>query len=455
MARSKIQRLSPWDEALALLQERQIRYRLRKRADSQWIKIRDNQASQGQPSEWVLKGLRPEVDADVERALAIVLSVGNGSWPHGVSLAALEASLSQGHGEQEPGAAPATWETVVPVVMSYLERSMKATSAANIKAGLRDLMRQEVGLHPEALRHWALQREPSSSAYRNRVDTLAQLRIALRAADPMERDPAWCDEAFVQGLRDRWKRARSSEQRFSPVHDEVSIRGIPTKAEAETYLDGVAERFPLEQWCLAMMICYGLRNHELHWTGPITVEGDGMQGGWTLVPGRWRCKSPMEHWTFPLFPSWVERYRLRERQAEAQALLHRHRVPDIRSAKDRTKPWVPGTPGDLGVCFNNTHLGGWITERLREAMPPWRARVPDANGRWNQRDPLVQIQPYDLRHTWAVIMASDPACRHVPDAAAAEALGHAVETHRKHYQRWVGSEAHRLRVMSQIQPPQL
>lgn len=446
MGRLRVQRQSTWEASLALLQERRIRYRLRRRADSSRIQVRDTQAEPGERIDWALPWLCVHEDADIEAALELILAVGNGPWPHG------HESGRPGKGGSSPAAlvAPQQWEVVAPVVMEHLERNMKATSAANIKAGLRQLQREKVPLEEAHLRAWALQREVASSAYRNRVDTLAQIRLALKAASPLEQDPPWCSQAFVQGLRDRWKRARSSEQRFTPASEEVSIRGIPTQEEAEAYLDVVGKKFPLEQWCLAMLTCYGLRNHELFWCGPITEEGEGIQPGWTLVPGRWRCKSPEEHWAFPVFPSWVKRYDLQQRQEGCQAALHRHRKPDIRSSKDRTKPWEPGTPGDLGVCFNNTHLGSWITERLREAMPPWLARIPDANGRWHQRDPLTPIRPYDLRHTWAVIMATDPAWSHVPDAAAAEALGHAVETHRKHYQRWVSSEQRRHRVMSQI-----
>jgi hypothetical protein len=43
----------------------------------------------------------------------------------------------------------------------------------------------------------------------------------------------------------------------------TDIRGIPTKKEAEVYLDSIALSFPLEQWVFAMLLCFGLRPHEL------------------------------------------------------------------------------------------------------------------------------------------------------------------------------------------------
>ena len=45
-----------------------------------------------------------------------------------------------------------------------------------------------------------------------------------------------------------------------------------TQEEAEKYLDNLWPKYKLEQWCLAMLMNYGLRNHELHWVSNITEE---------------------------------------------------------------------------------------------------------------------------------------------------------------------------------------
>ena len=61
-----------------------------------------------------------------------------------------------------------------------------------------------------------------------------------------------------------------------------------------------------------------------------------------------------------------------------------------------------------------------------------------------------QIRPYDLRHTWAIRVATDKRWEKVDDSLAAKAMGHDLTTHLKHYQRWISSETIMLKMMSDI-----
>ena len=67
----------------------------------------------------------------------------------------------------------------------------------------------------------------------------------------------------------------------------TDIRGIPTKKEAEAYLDSIALTFPLEQWIFAMLLCFGLRPHEQWYIKPEDSNGQM----WVYIPGKWRTKS--------------------------------------------------------------------------------------------------------------------------------------------------------------------
>jgi len=274
------------------------------------------------------------------------------------------------------------------------------------------------------------------------VETLTQLHGALGVLAVSAELP----------LRLRALHRRSKPTRYAELG---STRGIPCKAEAELYLDGLGEAFALERWCLAMMFCYGLRNHELWWCGPITTEAPDVAPDWTLIPGWWRTKSREEHWVWPLCPEWIERYGLRAYQGEAQKQLHRRVRPIVVSSRDQSKPWQPGNPADPGLCMNNHLIGNWIGRRLRTVLPPWMARVPDTDGRYRASDPLVRVTPYDLRHAWAVAMATDPAWRHVSTEMAAQAMGHDLAVHRRRYQRWIGSEERRRRAMAAVSTPVL
>ena len=68
----------------------------------------------------------------------------------------------------------------------------------------------------------------------------------------------------------------------------------------------------------------------------------------------------------------------------------------------------------------------------------------------NKEDKPQTIRPYDLRHTWAIRLATEKRWADVSDSDAAQAMGHDVATHRKHYQRWISSEAIKRKQMDKI-----
>lgn len=125
------------------------------------------------------------------------------------------------------------------------------------------------------------------------------------------------------------------------------------------------------------------------------------------VAGEWRTKSKFEHWTFPIFPEWIKKYKLKEDFRTNQDLLRKKAKMNIVSAFDKTKKWKGQDPNDRGVCDNNSYLGNWITEQLRTKLPKFRCRIPDAKGVINKEDKPRDIKPYDLRHTWAITVATD------------------------------------------------
>ena len=57
------------------------------------------------------------------------------------------------------------------------------------------------------------------------------------------------------------------------------------------------------------------------------------------------------------------------------------------------------------------------------------------------------ITPYDLRHTYAIRLATDPRCSHISIEEAAQAMGHDIATHKKHYQYWISSEEKKKQIM--------
>jgi hypothetical protein len=423
MSRGRARRLSPWDTAVAETVARRTRYRLRKVSSSPFIYVRDLRAPPGAVKEWSLAPLERGEPAHVRQVADKILALAEKPWP-------IEAG----------GPRRLQWGEVVALCEADWDERLKSSSSQQYRSMLRQLVRRGIPCTAEGLRAWALERTPGERPFQWRLDLLGQLRRHL----PAEVLP----EAVLLELRGQARRGRPG--RASGLE---GIRGIPTRAEAEDYLDALNSRFSLERWCLAMQFCYGLRNHELWWCEAITAEAPGITAGWLLVPGWWRTKSREEHWVWPLFPGWIERYGLAAQQGKAQEELHRRSCPKVVSCRDKSTDWEPGDPADPGLCVNNHRLGTWVTRRLRDYLPPWFARVPDTDGRYQRRDRPQAITPYDLRHAWAVTVATDPAWRHVSDEEAARAMGHSLDVHRRRYQRWIGAAQRRDRAMAAVRLP--
>ena len=113
------------------------------------------------------------------------------------------------------------------------------------------------------------------------------------------------------------------------------------------------------------------------------------------------------------------------------------------SAVDMSQRWDSSIKKDLGVCVNNDYLGNWISRQLKDNLPEWLASVPNAKGKFIKNGEKEAVKPYDLRHTWAVTLATDSKWNHIDENDAALAMGHNIEIHRKHYQRWISEDVTR------------
>ena len=67
--------------------------------------------------------------------------------------------------------------------------------------------------------------------------------------------------------------------------------------------------------------------------------------------------------------------------------------------------------------------------------------------------PKKVITAYDLKHTWAVRVATDNEWEHISDEQAAMAMGHSLEIHRSHYKRWAGTELKKKKFFDSVQIP--
>ena len=199
---------------------------------------------------------------------------------------------------------------------------------------------------------------------------------------------------------------------------------------------------------MAIQLCYGLRNHEVFHISKVKKRKDIKDADkWIYIPGAWRTKSKNEHYAFPLYPDWIKKYNLLKNFDQMQRRLRSKATMIIKSTRDKTKDVDPKDLNDLGVCVNNDYLGEWIGRRLSNAMTPFLAAIPNKKGLIDNSANKQPITPYDLRHTYAIRLATDPRCSHISIEDAAQAMGHDVATHKKHYQYWISSEEKKKQIM--------
>ncbi len=359
-----------------------------------------------------------------------------------------------------------TWDEVREICEKEWCLKMTKSSIRNPRSFLNQLVDQRIPMRWESMKKVAASKKLGSSSCRNFLEFLVHMNQALKSSDALRREPKWLKYVDIAQLRKLHNETKQSGYSLSGESwsegGQADIRGFAEKEVAEKYFDRLLELgLDLEQFYLCMMLLYGLRNNEVYhisdpengspWEGISEAnEKEGIKAGWIYVPGIWRTKSKAFHVVWPLYPEWIERYSLRERFTECQSILKRAERPKM------YKPEIVGTKGknkglpykkswsrtykDRGRCINNSELGSWITTQMRSVCPPWLGRLPDKYGCLSMRDEPKQMVPYDLRHSWAITNAIDERFTNVTLEAAAAAMGHGIEVHRRNYLRWVSDE---------------
>jgi integrase len=160
-------------------------------------------------------------------------------------------------------------------------------------------------------------------------------------------------------------------------------RDLPADAQIVEVWQSILE--PRWQWVLGMMATYGLRNHEVMrlrgFSGLVLEVGENTKTGSRQV---WPC-----------LPEWVDLFGL-----------------------------LAGQPPDLDLDLENVALGQAIGDGLRKRC---------------------SIQPYNLRHAWAVrtLLYGWP-----PELAARQ-MGHSLAIHSRTYHRWLNAD-HQQRVFEAL-----
>ena len=435
MPRSRVKTVT-WETVVDRLVDAQTRNIIRRKPKkSPYIFIEDKPTRKLS----TLNPLRWEIIEDIEQAANICVWCKKNKFPKHLSI---EVIIRKANTEEEINSEGVVfnWDQVMDIVEVHLTKYMKASSAKNIRADIRNLRKADTPFVWSKMKAWVFQKELSSRPFKNRLDALEQLRMAIYRKFGDE--PEWLKRDDLNSLRVLHNASNKQTKRYQVGNSDSGVRGIPTKKEAESYFDALDDKYALQRWSIAMMMCYGMRNHEL-WHCSL-IESNPKDKSYMRniikIPGNWRTKSKYSHCTFPIFEDWITKYNLIRDFEIMQSTLHRKAKPRIVSANDYSVKWEPGDSRDMGVCMNNDYLGNWITNQLRETLPMWKATVPNAKGEFIKSGTKEVVKPYDLRHAWAVHLATSPKWNHLNDTHGALAMGHSIEVHRKHYQRWISED---------------
>jgi len=440
ITRSKLRK---WEDVVQDLVLQKSRYMIRRREKSTYLQIIDKQTKK----RFSLAPIQAwENMPDVLRIHELILDIGNKPWPDQPIEKLLQVLEDPDSVIEELNY---QWNDVKTFTLQHCLNSNKGIDP-NVKCDLNNLVKAKPPFKWEDIRCWVYEKQLEKKSFRNRLDSLAQIRLAL--TNKFGSEPEWLKRDELMKLRELHRLAYKKENKF--ISSNSYIRGIPTKDQLEKYLESLDKKFKLEKWCIACQATYGLRNHELHHASIIKTTNieEGLYKGHLYVPGEWRTKS-FEHWVWPLFPEWIEKFNLMDDFDLMQNELRERVKINIVSAFDKNEQWIEGNPQDRGVCINNRTLGNWLTKRMKNYLPPLYGCVPDAKGLPDGETEPQRITPYDLRHHWAIRHACDPTCAGITDEQAAKAMGHSLEVHRKNYQKWVSKVEARRQYMTGISFP--
>ena len=432
-----------WEDVIDFLIDIDARYMLRRNKNTIFLCVRDKQTKK----QFSLKPVKAY--ENIEQVLAVarlIEHVGNADWNFDMPILDQLEFLDNPNLDIEKETPLYSWSDIKEITVDYLNKTQKRSSAKNTKADLNNLINSNTSINWYAIKKWVFQKRIETRPFKNRLDSLEQIRLALSSINGNE--PNFIPKSSLSLLREQHNRESRKLKKYRPDKEFANIRGIPTKEEAEKYFDSLDREFELEKWCLAIQLCYGLRNHEVFHISKVKKRKDIKDADkWIYIPGAWRTKSKNEHYAFPLYPDWIKKYNLLKNFDQMQRSLRSKATMIIKSTRDKTKDVDPKDLNDLGVCVNNDYLGEWIGRRLSNAMTPFLAAIPNKKGLIDNSANKQPITPYDLRHTYAIRLATDPRCSHISIEDAAQAMGHDVATHKKHYQHWISSEEKKKQIM--------
>ena len=229
------------------------RYMIRRYKKSPFLSIRDKQTDK----QYSLKPIKAYENIDQVLAVArLIEHVGNTDWNIDMPILDQLEFLDNPNLEIEKETPLYSWSDIKKITVDYLDKTQKRSSAKNTKADLNNLINSNISINWNAIKKWVFQKRIETRPFKNRLDSLEQVRLALSTINGNE--PNFIPKSSLSLLREQHNRENRKLKKYTPNQEFGNIRGIPTKEESEKYFDSLDKQFELEKWCLAIQLCYGL-----------------------------------------------------------------------------------------------------------------------------------------------------------------------------------------------------
>ena len=256
-----------WDKLVQMALDIGDRYRVYKHKRSPFIHIIDRFNNNKKVS---LKGLFVDVLEDRLLALKIVEHLGEETFPS-INVVTLIERIRNDEAIDIAENNTFDWQSLKECTENHVIKTMKGSSGKNVRATLNRIYEDKPEFKWEAILKWLKKKHTvDQRGFLNNLDSLEQIRLAYLGQKGVE--PEWLTRELLLEQRSLHNQSKKKLNRYQNNTDMVDIRGIPTKKEAEKYFENIKDEFPLETWCLVMMMNYGLRNHELHHIEEITSD---------------------------------------------------------------------------------------------------------------------------------------------------------------------------------------
>ena len=398
----------------------ETRWKFYKRSKSNSIYVRDG-LDPTRNTRIALKKYRNDVEADCQKIFLRIIDLGQQDW-----------SLN----EEESTPKAGKWGELNKKVKAFLTARNKFSTNKNFFGNLNSLEKHNVPFRWAKIKLWVYEKKPDQKTFCHRIDTLSQLqKYFLQESGEC---PYWLPDEELKAIRRIHNEAIRAKNKGLQKTENTKIRAVVEMQEAEKYFDRYIDDYDWQCWALAMLCCYGLRPHELWY-----IKED--RKNFLFVPGR-LTKSKEDRVTFPIYMHWIEKYKLLENLKKYQSMLREFSPPVITDMNNKsitisvtdpalyesTGRWEGQKNSDLGNWFNKNTIGWW-KKGIRK-MPEFRGYVPGKNGQ--KTSSMMTAQPYDLRHSWAIFLATSNQIN-IPIESRAKAMGHDRVTHEKKYQRWI------------------